>query len=246
MGLKDILGSAANSLANAKGNLTQPKMMYSVPSSVITDIFQPRHLSFRNNPEMHYPMLAMLGQVDRAKGSNYTAQNPDIAKTYLVHPNRKIAREELGYIGADDEINASAAIMYTRFQISRERDGFAVMIRDGMLSGPQHKAARHGCVKLAMGGYFDTSQNFTIEKLMLPAHYIKPNTRSQTLKDTPVHENSIQGALYFAHLCTEQLFERTTFTPDYNFEQSIKSVPDEQRVNVTMAPHKIRAMRPTM
>lgn len=217
--------------AELASGVKTPKNVYGVPSEMINNIFRPEPLLFRPAPDMHYPILRYLNMQDRSKGSAYTEQNPDIAKMYLTNPAQTISRADMGY-SDDDRIPASPAIMYTQYRISKEREGFAVMLRDSLLSGDQHAQDRLGCIKLAIGGYFDDYGMFTFEKIMIPKDFIKFGSKNKRLQETPIHEDSVKGVLYYAALCTEQMFERQRFTPEYNFEQSREGLPADATINV--------------
>ena len=218
-------------LSDTLKNLTTPKEIFGVPSETINEIFRPEPLLFRPHPELHYPILLYLGMQDRSKGSNYTDNNPDIAKIYLTNPGQTIARSDMGYADKD-RIPSSPAIMYTQYHISKAREGFAVMLRDNILSGDQHAQDRLGCIKLAIGGYFDNHGMFTFEKIMLPRDFIKRGSKNKRLTATEIHENSIRGVLHYASLCTQQMFDRTRFTPEYNFERSLEGTEAPKPVSV--------------
>ncbi len=226
-------------LNNAAQNMKQPKMTYSVPSEYIREIFYPQPLLFRPTPEIHYSILAFLGMQGHSKGSAFIRQNPDIAQRYLVNPRQTITRADLGYNDDMERVPSSPAVMYTKYRISQEREGFAVMLRDNIPSGDSYAQDRLGCVKLAIGGYFDNDGMFTFERLMLPNDFLNFGSKNKRLKAIDIHENSVKGALYYAALSTEQLFDKQLFTPEYNFEQSVAHMPAEVELPIKVAAFKI-------
>lgn len=220
-----------NPLRNILARHAKPKQSYNVDGQTIRRIFMRDPVLFRNMPELHYPILAMLGMPSAAVGKRQQELPYDIAKAYFTEPNRRLDTPDFVF-SESKNVHASSGIMYTEFPLSGNRSGFAVMLRDRMLCGEDHKAARHDCVKLALGGAFQPDGQFTVTKIMLPANYINSKSKKSGLKETPVHEDSVRGALYYARLCTDQLFNRQQFTPDYNFDRSVMDLQDHSRINV--------------
>ena len=172
------------------------------------------HPRFVADADEHLPVIDAMGEY-ALRGGNHHGPS----KSYYTDRKKTIFLQERApeIVGHPDEIGkkpplrefrASANIAYTETTLAFGRRGLALTIHRDV--NEPRELYMYRTMVFGLYGVYDREGNLTIKKLKTPN--MDSANRMTKLEDVPIDTANVKGALYFARLCAEQLYNGEGFS----------------------------------
>jgi hypothetical protein len=184
----------------------------------IEAIFQPNGGHYMPTPSLHQQILIHLHE--SAPGPRGGAFASPAARMCLSNPQKKISLKGQPSQFSDEEdepgheLPSSAAVLYTE-HINWGRKHIAILIRR---TANNYSDFGDNSIVFGLYGACEKDGSFTVKKILLPE--IDGNRQTSGVYPAQLSPEVVDGALRYAALCVDQVFNRRNLTPLRNMVQS--------------------------